>query len=91
MQAQAGTPPPAEKAIRMTRAEILAQIELTSRQISDQREGWVAGAKWVLAQLDAPDPQPRLPPEAVMGGSEWADPTSPGTIEDRVDPNADRG
>ena len=55
----------------MTRAEMLAQIELTSRQISDQREGWVAGAKWVLAQLDAPDPQPRLPPEAVMGGAEW--------------------
>ena len=77
----------------MTTAQIQATIETVARQVGipeDQRRSWVAGAEWGLAQRDAPERQLRLPPEAVMGGSEWADPTSPGTIQNRVDPNADR-
>ena len=58
----------------MTKAKILATIETVSWQISDQREGWIAGARWALAQLDAPEPQPRLPPAATQPDSEWRAP-----------------
>ena len=77
----------------MTTPQIQATIETVARQAGipkAQRRSWIAGAKWGLAQRQASERQLRLPPEAVMGGSEWADPTSPGTIQNRVDPNADR-
>ena len=59
----------------MTTAQIQTTIETVARQAGipeDQRRSWVAGAKWGLAQRYAEAPQPRLPPEAVMGGVEWA-------------------
>jgi hypothetical protein len=56
-----------------------ATIETVARQagISEaERRAWVAGAKWGLAQRNAPEPQKPLPVAALIGGTEWKAPTS---------------
>ena len=76
----------------MTTPQIQATIETVARQAGipeDQRRSWVAGAKWGLAQRYAQAPQPRLPPEAVMGGVEWTAPGRSGPQNVRFDRDTD--